>query len=294
MGKRAATTLPLGVEQRKEVVVTTESKPRRRANELDGKTWLQFSISVWNDIRKTKEELELRHPAMFPKQLPNRLIQIFTTREQTKVLDPFLGIGSTLVAAKELGKQGIGLDISKEYVDIARKRLDEQLEMFRDRGTHQEVIQDDARNLRKYVADKSIDLVITSPPYWDILSEQRTADYKTIRDYEEQQGNLAALHDYRKFIQEIQGIFTGVNEVLKPECYCIVVVMDVRKKAKYYPLHMDIITLMEEIGFIHDDIIIWDRRQEYNNLRPIGYPSVFRVNKIHEYILIFKKASKSK
>lgn len=47
--------------------------------------------------------------------------------------------------------------------------------------------------------------------------------------------------------------------------------------------------MMEHIGFIYDDLIIWDRRHEYNNLKPLGYPAVFRINKIHEYILIFKK-----
>jgi hypothetical protein len=52
---------------------------------------------------------------------------------------------------------------------------------------------------------------------------------------------------------------------------------------------MDITAKMQEIGFTLDDIIIWDRRQEYNNLRPLGYPSVFRVNKVHEFILIFQK-----
>ena len=46
---------------------------------------------------------------------------------------------------------------------------------------------------------------------------------------------------------------------------------------------------MTEIGFEFEDIIIWDRKQEYSNLRPLGYPYVFRVNKVHEYILIFKK-----
>jgi len=46
---------------------------------------------------------------------------------------------------------------------------------------------------------------------------------------------------------------------------------------------------MQAIGFIYDDIIIWDRRHEYNNMRPLGYPAVFRVNKAHEFILIFQK-----
>ena len=65
--------------------------------------------------------------------------------------------------------------------------------------------------------------------------------------------------------------------------------MDLRKKNRFYPYHIDISHLMEDIGFIFDDTIIWDRAQEYNNLRPLGYPSVFRVNKVHEFILIFQK-----
>jgi len=66
-------------------------------------------------------------------------------------------------------------------------------------------------------------------------------------------------------------------------------VMDIRKKAKFYPFHMDVVNKMQEIGFELDDIIIWDRQKEYNNMRPLGYPFVFRVNKVHEFILIFRK-----
>ena len=65
--------------------------------------------------------------------------------------------------------------------------------------------------------------------------------------------------------------------------------MDLRKKDKFFPFHFDTIQFMTDIGFTLDDIINWDRRQEYNNLRPLGYPYVFRINKIHEFILIFKK-----
>jgi len=65
--------------------------------------------------------------------------------------------------------------------------------------------------------------------------------------------------------------------------------MDIRKKNRFYPYHADFAQRMEEIGFVFDDLIIWDRRHEYNNLRPLGYPSVFRINKVHEFILIFQK-----
>ncbi len=76
---------------------------RKHANELDGKTWLRYSVSVWSDIRKTKEEIELKHPAMFPGMLAKRLIACFTPPEASLILDPFAGVGSTLLAAKELG-----------------------------------------------------------------------------------------------------------------------------------------------------------------------------------------------
>ena len=68
--------------------------------------------------------------------------------------------------------------------------------------------------------------------------------------------------------------------------------MDIRKKNKFYPFHSDLANRMVEIGFSFEDIIIWDRQHEYNNMRPLGYPYAFRVNKVHEYILIFKKEVK--
>ncbi len=76
----------------------------------------------------------------------------------------------------------------------------------------------------------------------------------------------------------------------KKDGFCCVIVMDLRKKNEFFPFHTDVMDFMVEIGFYLDDIIIWDRRQEYNNLRPLGYPYVFRINKVHEFILIFKKS----
>ena len=67
--------------------------------------------------------------------------------------------------------------------------------------------------------------------------------------------------------------------------------MDIRKQEKFYPYHADLTARLcrDDVGFLLDDIVIWDRRQEYNNLRPLGYPTTFRINKVHEYILIFQK-----
>lgn len=263
------------------------ARSAKRANDLDGKTWLQYSISVWNDIRKSKEELTLKHPAMFPSQLAERLIKVYTTRHQKNILDPFVGAGSTLVAAKTLGKHGIGFDISEEYVTVAQRRLNQGLLSEKDEC---KLYCEDARNIFNHVGRGTIDLCITSPPYWDILSQKRTADSKEIRDYAEKDSNLGTIHDYKAFLQELKGIFAKVKVVLKPLARCCVIVMDIRKGPRFYPFHMDITHFMtEDLKFVLEDIIIWDRRLEYSNLRPLGYPSVFRINKIHEFVLIFQK-----
>jgi DNA modification methylase len=77
--------------------------------------------------------------------------------------------------------------------------------------------------------------------------------------------------------------------VLKPKGYFIMNVMDLRKKSNFYPLHIDASTIAKEVGFSFEDIIIWDRQPEYNNMRPLGYPYKFIVNKVHEYLLILRK-----
>jgi DNA modification methylase len=251
-----------------------------RANRLDGAAWTRNSISVWNDIRKNSRELATRHPAMFPSMLVERLIDCFTTEEDRLVLDPFMGSGATLVAAQNRGKVGIGFEISAKFVADAKTVLQQ---------AEPRIIQDDARNLLRHLEPGSVDLCVTSPPYWDILNQKRTADYKPIRDYGDASNDLGKIPSYEKFIGELGVVFSGVLQVLKPGKYCVINVMDLRKKARFYPLHSDLAHHLADLGWIYDDVIIWDRRQEYNNLRPLGYPAVFRINKVHEYLLIFRK-----
>lgn len=262
----------------------------RRMNELDGETWLRYSISVWDDIKKSPQEIKLGHPAAFPIKLVKRLIKIFTNKKDKKILDPFVGSGSAIVAADELDKTGIGFDTSPEFVKLARFRLSQLRLGGRGKILPKHRIEcEDARNLRQRLGRTKVDFCITSPPYWDILKQKRTADSKQIRSYGDLEKDLGTIRDYDLFMKDLKGVFRQVYEVLRPNKYCCVIVMDLRKKDKFYPFHMEIVRLMEDIGFVFDDIIIWNRKNEYSNLRPLGYPSVFRVNKIHEFILIFKK-----
>ncbi|MCI0537192.1 MAG: site-specific DNA-methyltransferase [Verrucomicrobiales bacterium] len=271
--------------------------PRRsskRANNLDGATWTKYSLSIWNDIKKSPDEIALRHPAIFPVSLVRRLIQCFACPEDKVVLDPFAGSGSTLVGAMIEGKRGVGFEIVQSYLDLCAQRLAKRHLPFGGASTPLPIAHKvDSRQMMQILPLNSIDLCITSPPYWDILSRKRTADYKKTRDYGDETQDLAKIHGYWEFLSELGKVFEQVFRVLKPGKYCIVNVMDLRKKDRFYPYHSDLATKLKSLGFIFDDLIIWDRQGEYNNLRPLGFPSVFRINKVHEYLLIFQKPLKT-
>ena len=253
-------------------------KGKKRANDLDGKTWVKYSISVWSDLQKNSRERALHHPALFPVNLVERILEMFSRKDEL-ILDPFMGSGSTLIGAGRLGRKAIGLEISGEYLDLFKKRLQEE----NISSSNIKIFQDDARQLKKYVAPGSTDLCLTSPPYWNILKEKRTADHKPVRHYGDCSNDLGNITDYLLFLEAIKEIFFQVFQSLKDGGYCIVILMDVRKKDKFYPLHMDLSAKLISLGFLFDDIIIWDRRVEYNRLRPLGYPYVFRINKVHEH-----------
>lgn len=263
----------------------------KRANELDGKTWLQYSFSIWRDIAKTDEERNLGHPAMYPTKLASKIIEIFSKRGDL-ILDPFLGSGSTLIAAKMLGRQGVGVELSKEYIDLAWRRVKNMQLNFATKVSdlmEPKIYNTSAFETSRLLKPNSIDLIVTSPPYWDILTERRSADRKAIRKYSDSKEDLGNIHNYEEFIEKLGMAFNEFYKVLKIGMYCVVVVMDIRKKSRFYPFHIDLIKKLSRVGYNLDDIIIWDRQMEYNNMRPLGYPSVFRVNKVHEYILIFRK-----
>lgn len=262
----------------------------RRANELDGVTWTRYSMSVWSDLKKSPDETALKHPAMFPVALVQRLVRCFTASDDRVVLDPFSGAGSTLIGAMQERKQGVGFEIVPSYAELTHRRITGRRLHSDATGLPVPVVyRADARTLSQVLRPDSVDFCLTSPPYWDILSRKRTADYKETCDYGEEQSDLAKVHGYGEFVDELGKVFDQVYWTLKAGKYCVVDVMDIRKKDRFYPFHSDLASRLKTCGFIFDDIVIWDRRQEYNNLRPLGYPSVFRINKVHEYLLIFRK-----
>lgn len=252
----------------------------KRGNDLTGKEWLQNSFSIWRDLRKSPEEKKMNHPASFPISLCEKVIKTFS-KTNSRVLDPFNGIGASMVAASNVGSSGVGIDLSKDYCAIASSRINSDKNITIMEGNNLDVLD--------CLEDNQFDLCITSPPYWDILNQKRSADKKQSVTYSDNELDLGNISDYEIFIKKLGEIFEKVYHKIKPGGYCIVNVMDLRKKSEFFPLHMDVAIELQKIGFTFDDLIIWDRQSDYNNMRPLGYPYKFRINKVHEYLLIFYK-----
>ena len=148
-------------------------KQKNKLNNLTGKEWIKFTKSwfIVNPKRRTKDSVN--HPGKFPEELVEKYIKFFT-KKNGYVLDPFLGVGSTLIACENTQRNGIGIELSKEFSDIARS----ELKKIKPKK-NQKVIVGDSANIDKIFKRKNInipkkvDFIITSPPYWNMLGESR-------------------------------------------------------------------------------------------------------------------------
>lgn len=95
---------------------------RREASKLTGEEWREYAQSVW-ELPRPSPSAETDHPAVFPLELPRRLIALYSFAGDL-VLDPFVGTGTTAVAAKQAGRDYVGIDHTESYIDTARRRLE--------------------------------------------------------------------------------------------------------------------------------------------------------------------------
>jgi len=260
--------------------------PRNKLNDLTGKEWVLFTKSwilfnaLHSDLKeeRTVTKETAAHPATFSPTMISEFVRFFTKEGQT-VLDPFAGIGSTLVACDRTGRKGIGIELSNKYAKIAKMR------------TKQRVIIGDARDISK-MNIPSIDYSISSPPYWNIL-HRSTGDFKKRREkndydtkYSEEHADLGNIEDYDQFIEEIFKIYKQIYSILKNKGYITVIIKNVKKQGKLYPLAWD---LAERLGklYVLKDEKIWI--QDKVRLAPYGYPYSWVSNIIHHYCLILQK-----
>jgi DNA modification methylase len=256
---------------------------------LDGKEWTKFTCSwfIFNALKSDlKEEREFLaetedHPATYSPTMIESFINFFT-KEGMTVLDPFTGIGSSLVAAKRTNRIGYGIELNKKYFDIAVARTPEFKEkMF---NTSCENIL--SLNLPE------IDFCISSPPYWDVLNRS-TKDFKAIRsrkgldsNYSDTEEDLGNIQDYDEFVARLCVVYQDIYKVLKNDGYVVIILKNVKKDGVLYPLAWDVAKKLSELYILKDEKV-WI--QDKIGLAPYGYPYSWVSNILHHYCIILQK-----
>jgi DNA modification methylase len=164
------------------------TKSQKEKSKLTKEEWREYTKTVWH-IANTSHS---KHPAVFPVEIPHRLIKLFSFYGET-VLDPFAGTGTTAKAAIPLGRQVICNEQSVEYSNL----IDEECKPLHNGKPSSELLTNlrgDSRNLKTLV-DESIDLIITSPPYWDKANYGKGAH------------NLGNEGHYPEFLRQIRRVF---------------------------------------------------------------------------------------
>jgi DNA modification methylase len=215
-----------------------------------------------------------KHKARFIPDLPERYIKLFSHAGET-VLDPFSGSGTTEVVAKALGRNSVGFDVNPRSVEMARDRLSETPGP---EGTRHEVLLDDSRRALGRIPRGGIDLIVTSPPYYDVV------DYE--HDAPEQLGNY---HDYEAFLEGITRVFEGCDRALKPGGVMVVNTQDIYKRDLSGAIHVDYIERCRNLGFTLMNINIYILNYSTGGRLVWGYPKAYYPKNDHEFNLLFRK-----
>ena len=190
------------------------------------------------------------------------------------VLDQFVGGGTTLVEAKLLNRNIIGVDVNEVALARCREKIN-----FEHSGANGKVYlyKGDARTL-DFIKDNSIDLICTHPPYADII--------KYSEDIETDLSHLKV----KDFLIAMRDVAAESYRVLKKDKFCAVLMGDTRQKGHMIPMSFEVMKLFQSAGFKLKELVI----KEQHNCKATGY---WKTNSVkynflliaHEYLFIFRK-----
>ena len=274
--------------------------PKNKLNDLTGSEWIYFLSSVWSTQYSARgsdgfsHELRKTHPSPKPPILMQEIIKFFTKKNQW-ILDPFAGVGGSLLGASLANRKGVGIELNNAYLKIYEKVCKKEDVSI------QPTISGDSRNIAQLLQKlrtkqtttipKQFDLILTDPPYSNMMTKKRTISLKNGNEStpfttsKKDIGNL----ETEPFLDELKCIIEQSLKYLKTKKYLVVFAKDMQPKEDHHNmLHSDIVSKLSEIENLRfRGYRIWfDKTQ---NLYPLGYPYTFVANQFHQFILIFRK-----
>ena len=268
---------------------------KNKLNELTSKEWLKFQKSWFIHNPPPRKKGVLVHPAKFPETMAKEFIEFFTKQGET-VLDPMAGTGSALIAALRAGRNSYGIELNPKYVGIANQTIEEERKNLGEtvEGLTSKVIPGDAAQITNYQLPMT-DYVLTSPPYWDMLhargaetQRKRRASAEMDVHYSDDPNDLGNIREYNQFLEKLVHIYKGLKPLLREKAYLTIIVKNVKKGGKIYPLAWDIARELGKTYTLKDEKI-WV--QDNQRLSPFGLGSAWVSNTFHHYCLQFRHES---
>lgn len=273
----------------------TCSCPPKHINCLTAKEWLKNQLGVWQFFYEGRDIRDKSvHPATFPISLARKVISLFT-HEGELVLDPFVGSGTTLVAARDLNRNAVGFDLSETYAKLCETRLANG-NLFN--KANQIAIVDDALNIPEYFEPETLSLIWTSPPYANLLNRKRknksrrgdtrkNEQYMQVEQYSQDPKDLGTM-SLDVYTKAMGDIFERLLPLLRFKAHCVINVPDMWWENKRITIHVALIEELRERGYELRNIIIWDRTNIVNRIGIFGWPSNYiTMGTTFEYLLDF-------
>ncbi len=272
----------------------------KKINCLTAKEWIKNQLGVWQFFYEKRDIRDKKiHPATFPISLAKRIITLFS-HEGEVVLDPFVGSGTTLVAAQDTNRNAVGFDLQEQYVRLSASRVNTD-NLFND--SRQIAVADDAINIPCYFKPETVSLIWTSPPYANLLNRKRKnksrRDRKNdqlgvVEQYSQHERDLGTM-DLDTYALAMGDIFERLLALLKPQGHCVINVPDMWWENQRITIHISLVEELRRRGYELRNIIVWDRTNIVNNIGIFGWPSNYiTMGTTFEYLLDFWRPPKGK
>jgi len=276
---------------------------KNKLNDLSGNEWIYFLNSVVNTRYSTSgkdsyaHDIRKSHPSPKPPQLLESIINFFT-KEGQYVLDYFMGVGGTLLAASLSNRNAVGIELSQEYINTYKKASDSLgLSYQKTICGDSLILLKDFQLMNSLSNNNLFSLILIDPPYGNMLSRARTGEsFKKNKDSSPTPFTNSS-HDLgnMKWSDFRLAFLESINlslEYLKDGGHLVVFIKDLQPEDNNPNLlHCDLIRDLSNLKSLkYLGTKIW--ADQSVNLYPYGYPFSFVPNQIHQYILIFKKTEK--
>ncbi|MHA2432978.1 MAG: DNA methyltransferase [Candidatus Thorarchaeota archaeon] len=269
---------------------------RSKLNDLDGKEWVKSTKSWFIVNPRSRSKNQLDHPAKFPEELVSRFVKFFT-QSGAWVLDPFAGVGSTQVACKALDRNSVGIELNEEFVRAGRGEIQKC-----EGSGNQVLLPGDSLDIAAVLETQfgeevpRFDYLITSPPYWNMLTKSRGGNESTHKEraekgltqvYSTSPRDLGNINTYEEYLESVGVVFDSVYPFMADGSYLTVVVQNMRDAdSTFRPIAWDLAKRLSDTYEMRQEQV-WC--QDNKRLGCWGYPTIYVSNVHHHFCLVMQK-----